>query len=484
MSVAKNSVYNLLGSAVPLLVSIVTIPIYLHLVGIERYGVLSISWIFLGYFGLFDLGLGRATTQRIAVLATAKSQERANAFWTALCLNIAVGAVGAVVLWLAAAMFFMYGFKLDAALRAEAIEALPLLAASVPIATITGVLTGALQGRERFASINAISTVSTAAFQILPLIMVTFTGPRLIWVLAVAIATRIIAAIVLWWQCRREFLRQEIPAFKREEVKSLLKFGGWVTVTSMCAPLLVMIDRIFIGGFIGAQAVATYSIAIQLAQRMTMLAQALTGATFPRLAGATREEANRLSQRSAEALLAVLTPGAIIAVFLCGPFLKLWLGTNFDPISVPISQVMILGFWINSLAFVPFVRLQAVGRPDLVSYALLAEMPIYFGLLWVGMSSFGLLGSAVALALRLFIDFAILSRFACQFPAARLTAALLATLVLALAVAPRDGSMSIAGGLAGLAIALLSLAIVSVLVGLEKIRGFLPARFRSAGRAE
>ena len=480
MSIAKNSTYNLLGAAVPLLISVVTIPIYLQMVGIERYGVLSISWIFLGYFGLFDLGLGRATTQRIAVLARADPQDRANAFWTALCLNIAVGAIGAVVLWIASALFFFYGFKLEPALRAEAIEALPLLAASVPIATITGVLIGALQGRERFATINAISTVSTAAFQILPLIVVAFTGPRLIWVLAAAIATRIIAVLVLWVQCRREFLRSNVPIFKREEVKSLLKFGGWVTVTSMCAPLLVMADRVFIGGLIGAQAVASYSIAVQLAQRMTVVAQALTGATFPRLSGVDRNEANRLSQRSAEILLVVLTPGAIIAIFLCGPFFRLWLGPDFDPISVPIAQIMIIGFWVNSLAFVPFVRLQAVGRPDLVSYALLAELPIYLGLLWLGMSTFGLLGSAVALAVRLFIDFAILSRFARQFPAARLTSALLVTMMLALGIAPHDGSISIATGSAGMAIAALSIAVAVALVGLDRLREFLPPRFRRA----
>ena len=91
-------------------------------------------------------------------------------------------------------------------------------------------------------------------------------------------------------------------------------------------------------------------IAIQLAQRMAMFAQALTGATFPRLAGVNRGELTILLERSAEILLTVLTPGSILAIFLCGPFLRLWLGPNFDPISVPISQVMIVGFWVNSLA--------------------------------------------------------------------------------------------------------------------------------------
>lgn len=482
MSIAKNTAYNFLGAAVPLLISIVTIPIYLQVVGMERYGVLSISWIFLGYFGLFDLGLGRATTQRIAVLASAPAQDSANSFWTALCLNIAVGAIGAALLWGGAALFFLYGFQLDDALRVEAIESLPLLAASVPIATITGVLTGALQGRERFASINLVSTVSTAAFQILPLAVIMLTGPRLIWVLAAAIATRVIAALVLWLQCQREFLSESRGVFKREEVKSLLKFGGWVTVTAMCAPILVMVDRIFIGGLIGPQAVATYSIAIQLAQRMTLVAQALTGATYPRLAGVSREAADSLSNRSAEVLVGLLTPVAIVAVFLCGPFFRLWLGANFDPLSVPIAQLMIISFWINSLAFVPFVRLQAVGRPDLVSYALLAELPLYLGLLWAGMSGFGLLGSAIALAIRLLIDYVFLSVLARQFAAAKLTAIALMTLALAFALAPHDGSMDIQDMLVGIGVVIVAIGCLVAVMGKKGIASLVPSQLHAIRR--
>jgi len=87
MATRQNFIYNLMGSIVPILVGLITIPIYLKLIGADRFGVLSIVWLILGYFSLFNLGMGKAITVELSILEKTKFTS-GQVFITALLINI------------------------------------------------------------------------------------------------------------------------------------------------------------------------------------------------------------------------------------------------------------------------------------------------------------------------------------------------------------------------------------------------------------
>ncbi|MEE9433098.1 MAG: flippase [Sphingorhabdus sp.] len=408
MSIAKHTTYNLIGSIVPLLLALATIPLYLGLVGPERYGALAIAWLILGYFGLFDLGLGRATAQRIAALKNASAQERSDVFWTAVVVNIAMGIVGGIIMYFAAQYFFQHIFKIDEQLRFEAMAAVPFLAAAVPVATLTGVASGALQGREKFLEVNLATIVGTSLFQLLPLGIAWIVGPTLKWLILAAVVARVIGLLIFLIRVHSNLLAGIKPHFDAAHWVGLFKYGGWVSVTSAVSPLLLSFDRMMIGGVLGARAVTFYSVPVEIVQRISVIPLAMGSALFPRFVNKDSAGQTKLQNKAISSLTVLVAVPTLGALLLLEPFLILWVGNDFAQKSSVIGLIALLGFWIRSFAVIPFSRLQAIGRPDLVAKWLLIQLPFYVIAVYFGLIYWGLIGAVIVFSMRRLVDFQIL----------------------------------------------------------------------------
>ena len=460
MSVSKHTAYNLAGAVIPLILSFVTVPAYLHLIGPDRYGVLAIAWLLLGYFGLFDLGLGRATSFRIASSKDSDPAEQADVFRTALTINAGIGALGGVILWGAGYWFFGSIFKVSAPLRAEMIAALPWLAASVPVATMTGVLTGALQGREKFLKTNTVSVISTILFQIFPLSVAFFVGPQMVGLLAAAVMARVAAIIVLWWMCHGEFTRGQRPTFRREQAGSLLSFGGWVTLNGLMWPMLIMADRFAIGAILGARAVAVYTIPFQLAQRSGIVPNAVSNALFPRMSAVSPEQRLAILDKAIRAMAAILTVPVFVAFFVFKPFLLLWVGADMANASYEIGKIIIFGFWANSFVAIYFTFYQSDGRPAVVTKILAVQVVPYLPLLWLALHKWGLEGAAWLFVARAVISFVPL--FVSKKPT-RKTVIFISSAGASLTVGFLLSNAALAGGVAAILVAAALLVILSAM---------------------
>ena len=102
--IATNTLWNLVATAAPMPVALYAIPVLIAGLGKDRFGLLALAWTLIGYFTLFDLGLGRALTQLVASEPGRRrgALEIPSAFWTAEALMAILGAAGAAILIAAA----------------------------------------------------------------------------------------------------------------------------------------------------------------------------------------------------------------------------------------------------------------------------------------------------------------------------------------------------------------------------------------------
>lgn len=404
-SIQRHTIYNICGSIAPLFVGMVTVPPYLHLIGEARYGVLAIVWVFLGYFGIFDPGITRAASYHIARLFDPQhDRERESVFWTALVVNLGFGLLGGIIVYLAARPLFMSTFKMPEAMRGEVMKSLPWLAASIPVSIGTGVLGGALQAREWFGVQNTINIVNGLASQLVPLGVAYWHGPDLNWLIPAVIIARMVGAVPTVVAVTRALPVGVGGRFDPALLKSLFTYGGWVTITNLSEPLLTAMDRMLIGGVIGAQAVAYYSVPFNLVTRASVLPGALSTSLFPKLSRGNQQESALLASQGLAALGAVTTPVIMLGIAAFPIFLRYWVGRSFAEHAASLGVILLVGVWVNGLACIPYGHLQAMERPDLVAKFHAIEIVPFLALLWTGMHFFGLVGAAYAWTLRVFVD--------------------------------------------------------------------------------
>jgi O-antigen/teichoic acid export membrane protein len=128
---------------------------------------------------------------------------------------------------------------------------------------------------------------------------------------------------------------------------------------------------------------------------------------FPAFAATFAQGGERtefLYRRSVKSLFLVLFPLMLCTVALAQDGLKIWLGPEFAQHSFRVMQVLTVGVFVNSLAYVPFALLQGAGRPDLTATLHLIELPVYLGLMWVLIRSNGIEGAAIAWTGRVAVD--------------------------------------------------------------------------------
>jgi O-antigen/teichoic acid export membrane protein len=402
----RNTVLNLLGLVVPLAVGFVAIPLVVRALGNERFGILSLVWVVFGYFGLFDLGLGRTTTKYIAdALGRNEPGKLPGYLWTTVLLQTVIGVLAALLSYLAAPLIARRFLNIPPGYIGETILTLRLVGLSLPVMFVSSSFRGVLEAAQRFDLVNAVKVPVNVLFYVLPLAGVVL-GLKLPGIVVLLVASRL-AGLVLW--ARLSFgilptLRTK-PAFHAGLVRPLFSFSGWIGLSSILFAVTTSIDRLIIGAVITVEAVAFYSAPYEAINRVGVIPGSLGMVLFPAFsyldAGRKGTEAESLFARSTKLLLLTTGPVFILLMFFARDFLRLWLGPDYAAAATLVVQVLAAGFFVNTVFAVPNNYLQGIGRADIAPKYQVVEIVVYGALAWGGAKLWGIKGVALATALRL-----------------------------------------------------------------------------------
>lgn len=396
--IIKNTVLNAAGLVIPGLLFIPAAAFLARTLGVEQFGLLLLMYAMLGYSGIFDAGMTRAVIRKVAQSKTKDEDD-----------FIMGTALGAVLVISAIPVFIVLFFSDDIAVwlkvsenyTADTVAGLKLLALIVPLFLITVVAFSYLEGKEEFLKLSLYKVITGAVMATAPAIAV-YNDASLVSAVLGLLGARIFTAILAIFSLNMSIGIRNLK-FDKKVLIDLVTFGGWISLSNIISPVMVYMDRFILSNSVGAASVAFYNAPSDLIEKISVLPGALARTIFPLFSrlGSHIEYEKKIYFGLVFVLIILLTPLFLMAESI----LDLWLGEPYGLQSSFILKILIIGFFFNALAQIPFAAIQAKGHSRLTALLHLTEVAPYLLLLFYLVDILGLVGAAYAWTARVIIDF-------------------------------------------------------------------------------
>lgn len=416
MSEKRRIVVNTLANGVSqfagMLAALVFMPFLIKGFGTADYGLYLLASSIAGYASLLDLGVGTSLVKMTAEAATRDDREAlSRTISSALAFYVLVGIVIASILSVLA-------FNAGSIFRVRPSDALLLrnlllVAGAISLwawpSAIAGGVLGGFQKYTQTARLALVQTLATIA--VTAAVIVLHQGPLalMIGVAAVGLVANIVSILL----ARRvlggvhvSLARADLSGFR-----SIFGFAWAVFAIQVCTVIVYQqTDRLVLGIFLGATAIALYEAAAKFQGFVAQLTTFTISAAMPMAsqldAQGRRETLRTLFLRGTKYSLALLCPVIVVLIVVARPLLQRWLGAVFATQALA-AQLLISHQILTSGVVLGDTMITGLGQlRRRVPYAVaLASLNLAISLALV--QRLGILGVVLGTTIPYFIDFPI-----------------------------------------------------------------------------
>ena len=384
-SIARNSIYGLSTWFFPLALSFVATPVIVKLLGHEDYGIYALVLSFIAYS--FNFNVGRAITKFVAEnRAGGESEKSAEIISATLFINLSLGGTGLIAILAGANFLVSDVLRIQPASQEKTVYALYIAALTIFFLMLYQVFNAVLQGLHRFDvyakiyNINNILLISgnlalaLAGFGLLPLLGWNLLVTALSALVSAVTAKRLLPAIAFNFK------------FRRETLKLVFGYSSGVIAYQILANVLLLFERSWITGKLGAENLTFYVVPMMLALYIHSFIASLLLVIFP-LASELKndkEKLLRLYQKATKivSFLAVFFGATLIVE--SRPFLTLWMGAEFADKSAPLLILHAITFSLLAIEIVAWQMTEGLGYPNFNCYIFMICFIISIcGMIWL-----------------------------------------------------------------------------------------------------
>jgi O-antigen/teichoic acid export membrane protein len=418
-TVARNVTTRYLAIATDALIGLVLLPFNVHHLGPEAYGLWMLTASMTTYFSILDLGFGGSIVKFVAYYRAKRDVRGLNEIASTLFVIFSIVGVVAYGVFLVVAFNIGRFFTLTPDQVSTGRALILVIGVYVSLGFPFSIFGGIINGFQRYDLNNMVGVCSSVVVAIVNVVML-LTGYSLVQLVMVTTMIRIATYFVYRLNAYHVFraLSLNPRLFLWSRVRELTSFSVYVAIIDWANKLNYSIDAVIIGAYIGAGAVALWTVPQRLAEMLQRLTNQFNGVIFPVIvdsdAGQKPERLRMIFVQGTRLSLVTVVPLAGVLFLLADPLIRSWVGAKFID-SIVVAQILICVVAIRVGSATATTVLKGAGEHRLLAFtnagAALANVAL--SLLWI--RRFGLVGQAYGTLLPVAItSIAILWPAACR----------------------------------------------------------------------
>ncbi len=402
ISLKKNIFANYLGQAWIALMGLAFVPVYIHHLGVEAYGLVGFYAILQACLVLVDMAITPMLSREMARYTA--GQHSASSIGT-LLRSVEIVAIGAAfilcaAIWCSASWLAIHWVQAKNLPTTEIERAIATMAIIVALRVLEGVYRGGLLGLQKQVASNAVGAMLATARWGGAAAIVIWVAPNITaffaWQGAVS------AAGVLAY---RHMLVHALPATQPPatvSLKALMEvrhFTGGMLATAALALLLTQSDKLLLSRMLSLDVFGYYTLATLASNALYQVVGPITQAFYPRLTElVTQTNDAALAQAyhlGAQLMAVLLLPPALLLMVFGQEILQLWTGDLTLALQVaPVLTLLALGTMLNGLMGMPHMLQLAYGWTGFAARLNMGAVAVLLPLIvWIA-PRYGTIGTA------------------------------------------------------------------------------------------
>jgi O-antigen/teichoic acid export membrane protein len=317
-----------------------------------------------------------------------------------ISINLVLSGGLAIALWCLAPYLTRHIVKLDRDLQAICVESLRIGSGLLVVRSIESVFVSTLRAFETYGSTVRISVCSRVAILILA-VALTRNGHNVVWIMIATLFVSTCGTLAQAYALGMKIGRfSPMPSWQRSTLSGIVAFGTFSWLQAISGVVFSHADRFVVGSFMGAPAVAYYSLCVQAAQPVHGLVSAGLHFLFPhlstRLPNASLAEIRRKLTMAFGINVALIAAIALPLLVVGSRIISAWIGPAFARQPPLLFPTIVCSFAFLGMNVTAHYALLAVGQVKIVTYLnLFAGIVMLLGMAII-IPRYGLQGAALA----------------------------------------------------------------------------------------